>query len=360
MFVWFSGMQKTQIPGHSHLMTVSFSILRLNADKFPVTSFEREAYDRFGLQPKQAEVAGDDILALGAECDAILVVSEPLPADVINGLKRCRAISRMGTGVDRVDCNAATEKGIVVTNVPDFCVEEQADHTMALLLSLVRKLPQMQAAMLAGEYTRGRDESRPIRRFRGRVLGLVGFGASARAVARRASGFGFRIMATRRRWQQADPEAESIGVTLTDLDTVVREADYLSLHLPLNTQTRHLINATRLAEMKSGSFLINTARGAIVDESALVAELKSGRIAAAGLDTFHEINVHGPETPSMHPLLHLENVICTPHVAAFSVESSRDVGTGAVENVAAVLSGRWPRSDRIVNPTVKPRFELVE
>jgi D-3-phosphoglycerate dehydrogenase len=336
-----------------------FSIVRLNSELFPVSEFEQESYDRFGMQPTCLEASGAGITKHAADCDALLVVSESLPAEVIDSLQRCRVISRLGAGTDKIDRDAATRNGIVITNVPNFCHEEQADHAMALLLALVRKLPQMHQSMLAGKWDTGRNQCRSIRRFENRVLGLLGFGGSAKALARRAKGFGLRILANRRRIDVVDPEADVLGVEITDADTVIRESDYLSLHLPLNDDTRHLLNAERLASMKPGAYLINTARGAIIDETALADALRSGHLAGAGLDTFFEINVHGSDgTPPTHPLLGLENAVLTPHVAGFSKDSARDVGTGGVDNVAAVLNGRWPPMERVVNREVVPRVAL--
>ena len=336
----------------------SFKIVRLNCQLFPVTRFEQATYDRFKIKPLEVELGGEQILSVAEDCDALVVVSEFLSGGVIEGLKQCRVISRMGAGTDKVDHSAATRNGILITNVPDFCYEEQADHAMALLLALVRRLPQMDAALRDGRWDSGRKSSRTIRRFRDRVLGLIGFGGSAKALARRAAGFGFRILASRRR-DVVDEEAATLGVEMTDTDTVIRESDYLSLHLPLNEHTRGMFSAKKLAAMKQGAYFINTARGAIVDETALAALLRSGHLAGAGIDTFEEFSVHGPDgQPPTHPLLDLDNVIVTPHTAAFSVESSYDVGTGGVENLAAVLSGRWPDRFRVANKDVTPRFAL--
>jgi D-3-phosphoglycerate dehydrogenase len=336
-----------------------FSVVRLNRDLFPITPFERAAYDRFRITPVAVEAAGDDILRHAADCDGLVVVSESLPASVIDGLERCRVISRLGAGTDKIDRDAATRNGIVITNVPDFCYEEQADHAMAMLLALVRKLPNMDRAMREGRWDSGRNECRSIRRFEGQVLGLVGFGGSAKALARRARGFGFRVIACRQRMTVSDAQATELGVELTDVETVVRTSDYLSLHLPLNQATRGMFNAARIAEMKQGAYFINTARGALVDESALAAALKRGHLAGAGLDTFAEIDVHGRDgTPPRHPLLELDNVLVTPHVAAFSEDAFREVGLGGVENLAAVLTECWPDPGRVVNPQVRPRFPL--
>jgi D-3-phosphoglycerate dehydrogenase len=255
---------------------------------------------------------------------------------------------------------AATAKGILVTNVPYFCVEEQADHTMALLLSLARRIPKMSQAMYEGAWSRARYLTHQNQRLSTQVLGLIGFGNSARAVARRARGFGMRILATRRNMNAPSQEAKELGVKLVDLDTLLAESDYVSLHLPLNRETYHLFDDATLRRMKPGAFLINTSRGAIVDEMALVAVLREGRLGGAGLDTFEQINVHtADEGRPNHPLLELEDVVLTPHVAAGSVQSAQDVATGGVQNVAAVLSGHWPRPENIVNRGVVPRFPLA-
>lgn len=347
-------MATSQSPCSNH------SIVRLNATLFPVSPFELEAYGRYGITPKCLDVSGRGILEQARDCDAICVVSESLTAEVIEGLTRCRVISRLGAGTDKIDHAAATRMGILITNVPDFCAEEQADHSMALLLSLVRKLTQMRSAMLAGRWNDARETCRPIHRMKGKTIGLVGFGLSAKGMARRAKGFGLRVIATRKNSTADDPEARGLVDQITDLQTLLRESDYVSLHLPLNTETSGLFDAEHLSMMKPGAILINTSRGALVDEQALATSLREGHLGGAGIDTFHGIDVHGGKegVPPVHPLLELENCVFTPHVAAFSVESARDVGLGAVENLAAVLSGRWPSARHIVNPQVIPRFEL--
>lgn len=327
---------------------------------FPVSAFEQEKYDEQGITPVPVEVQpGQELVEVVADADAVMVVSQALPAEVIDAMPRCRVICRLGTGTDKIDVAAVTRCGIVLANVADFCVEEQADHAFALLLAIARRLNQMRDCMLDARYDQGRQQSRPLRRLPGRTLGLVGFGGSARAMARRAAGFGMRIMATRRDMSAADPEAESLDVQMVPLEQLLAESDFLSLHLPLNDQTRHLLDRSMLMKMKAGSVLINTARGAIVDEDALAEVLGTGHLAGAGLDTFAVIDVHDPQPgPPKHPLFRMENVVFTPHVAAFSVDSSREVGYGSVANLVAVLSGRWPRADRIVNPRVEPRWPL--
>lgn len=339
----------------------NYSVVRLNSKLFPVSPFEQEAYERYGIQPVCLEVTGQEILQHASDCDAICVVSESIPAQVINGLTRCRVISRLGAGTDKIDHTAATENGILIVNVPDFCAEEQADHTLALLLAVVRKLTPMRSAMIEGRWNDARAECRSIRRLQGRTLGLIGFGLSAKGVARRAKGFGLRVIATRRNSNAQDSEAAQLVDKMTDLQTVLRESDYVSLHLPLNEQTRGMFDAELLSCMRPDAIFVNTSRGALVDECALAQALKDGRLAGAGLDTFHDIDVHGgiDRIAPKHPLLELDNCVFTPHVAAFSVESARDVGYGAVDNLASVLSGRWPDPSRVVNKHVVPRIQLT-
>ena len=338
-----------------------FHVVRLNGQLFPVSRYETERYQSYQLQPDVVECAGTTaILEQAVDCDALLVVSETLNQDTIAGLQRCRVIARLGAGTDKIDVSEATRQGILVTNVPDFCVEEQADHTFALLLSLARKLTPMRTAMQAGQWADARSQCRSLHRLNGRTLGLIGFGGSGKLVAQRAAGFGMRILATRRRPDQQDPLLAKLGVDLVTLDALLRRADYVSLHLPLNEQTRHLLDAERLAAMQPGALLINTSRGALVDETAVLEALLDGHLGGYGVDTFDQIDLHHSATadPPNHPLLQLPNVVFTPHVAAFSEESSRDVAYGAIDNLATVLSGHWPPAARIVNPTVTPRQHL--
>ena len=340
---------------------VEARIVRLNAEQHPVTAYEAEQYARFGLTPTRVEARTPaEIIPYIAEADAVFAVSVALPAAVIDAMRRCRVISRMGTGTDKIDVARATKHGILVTNVPYFCVEEQADHAMAMLLALVRKLPQMRVALEAGTFRYAHELMRTNQRLPGRVLGLVGFGNSAQAMARRARGFGMRVLATRRNLAAAQAEAAEIGVELTDLPTVVAESDYVSLHLPLSPETYHLFDSAMLHKMKRGALLINTSRGALIDEPALVAALRDGHLGGAGIDTFEGIDIFsGVETPTDHPLLAFDNVVLTPHVAAGSVQAMEDVARGAVENLVAVLSGYWPDPANRVNPQVQPRDRLA-
>jgi len=279
---------------------------------------------------------------------------------VVEAMIQCRAIARMGTGTDKIDVGRATELGIVVANTPYFCIEEQADHAMAMLLSLARKLTVAQNAMAAGDVARARAEVGGNRRISATTLGLVGFGRSAIHMARRARGFGMRVLATRNNKRAPTDEADALGVRMTDLDTILRESDYVSLHLPLNAATYHMIDAAALAKMKPTAMLINTSRGALVDEQALIDALRQGRLAGAGIDTYEMLDVFADRLPPRaHPLTGMENVILTPHVASGSIQASEDIRTTAIYNIVDILNGYWPPQENIVNPTVVPRFPLA-
>jgi D-3-phosphoglycerate dehydrogenase len=273
----------------------------------------------------------------------------------VKGLERCRTIARLGAGTDKIDVAAATRCGIVVSNVPDFCVNEQAEHTLALLLAFARRLPYMMAAMRSGDWS-ARHHPR-VHRIAGQTLGLVGFGASAQGVAERARSFGLRLLAWTRSSEKHHAEAGKLGVSLVELDRLLAESDFESLHLPLTDGTRNLLDARRLALLKPTAVLVNTARGAIVDERALVEALRNRQIAGAALDVFDEIDVFAlPGHTLSHPLLELDNVILTPHCAGSSVESSLDSKRRGARNAAEVLLGRWP--PHVVNSEVIPRFPL--
>ena len=332
--------------------------VRLNALSYPVDQAEFDAMIIAGVDLRLIEgQKPDEIIAAAADCDALLVVSSKLPAEVIHAMPRCRIIARLGAGTDKIDIAAATAAGIVVSNVPDFCLNEQAEHPLMLLLAYARQLPYMTLAMQRGDWTA--RNHRGVHRIAGRTLGLVGFGASAQAVAERARPFGLRVLAWTRSPDKYRETAQRIGVELRELDDLLRESDFVSIHLPLNPETTHLLDEWRLLLMKPKAVLINTARGAIVDEAALVRALQEKRLGGAALDVFESIDVFAlPGDPPQHELLEMPNVILTPHCAGSSVESTLDSKSRGAASVAEVLSGKWPR--HIVNPQVQPRFPLVK
>jgi D-3-phosphoglycerate dehydrogenase / 2-oxoglutarate reductase len=296
--------------------------------------------DLVALQTKTAA----EFLTQAADCDALLnTYAGPITADVMAQMPRCKIIARYGIGVDTIDLDAATAAGIIVTNNPTYCVEEVAEHTLALLLAGVRKI---------GFYDRQVRERRwdvagakPIWRLRGRTLGLVGFGNIARQVAIRASAFGMQIVFAD---PFVEPEGHPVAATKVDLAALLGTADIISLHPPLGPQTRHLINDEAFRRMKPEALLINCARGPIVDTQALVRALDAGRIAGCALDTTD------PEPlPDPHPLRQRDNVLITPHAAWYSEQALVGLQAGAPGEVRRVLSGQWPLN--VVNRDVKGR-----
>ena len=264
------------------------------------------------------------LLGTGARCTA----------EVLERLPGCRAVVRYGIGVDNVDVAAAARRGIAVAHVPDYCVNEVADHTLALILVGTRKLAQGWEAARGGRW--GLAALRPLPASRDLAVGLVGFGKIARAVARRVRACRFRLLA-------ADPyvAAEAmrrLGAAKVELPELLVEADVVSLHLPLTAATRHLIGPAALRAMKPTAFLVNTARGGLVDEAALAAALAAGRLAGAALDVLEE----EPPRPG-HPLLGLGRVFVTPHAAWFSERAERELRRRAAAEVRRVLRGGPPR-----------------
>ena len=336
--------------------------VRLNAEVIPVNPTEAALYRHYGIAPDLVDAyEADDIIAGVADCDALAVVSASLPEPVIRSLAGCTIISRLGNGTDKIDVETATGEGIVVSNVPTFCNEEMADHVMASLLGLARQIPAMSRHFYAGRFQKARDEGLRLHRVSGLTLGLIGFGASAKAVVQRAKPFGLRLLATRKNMRAPRGEADALGVRMVDLDVLLAESDFVSLHLPLTRGTYRLLDAPTLGKMKPGSFFINTCRGAITDESALADLLQSGHLAGAAIDTFDDIEIFGErEAPPDHALARLDNVILTPHVSGLSVQASQDVAITGVENLVSVLSGRWPHPDNVVNTGVRPRLPLKE
>jgi len=279
------------------------------------------------------------------EADGVLVRWLKITPDLIKQWPRCRIIVRYGVGTDNVDVDAATEAGIIVGHVPHYCTDEVATHAIALLLACVRGLPRTQKKMERGGWDLNPAE--PLSRMKGRTLGLAGFGSIGQAVARKMSGWGLRLLAT-------DPyvdrsRTDALGVELVDLVTLRRESDYLSLHVPLLPETRHLIDARALALMKPGAMLINTARGPVLDTAALLAALDRGRLAMAGLDVFEE-----EPLPPDSPLRSHPRVVVTDHAAWYSEESQAELQATAAEEVVRVCTGGLPRS--LVNPEVLHRL----
>jgi len=309
-------------------------LIAVTDSPFPSLDTAKAALARIDPELRVANSASaEDILAVGRDADAILVTYAKLPGELLRQFRRCKAIGRFGLGVDNIDIAAAAELGITVTYVPDYCMQEVSDHAMALLLALARKVPQSNALVQAGRWDM--PAVVPIHRLAGRVLGLVGFGNIPRALAPKAKAFGLRVVAH-------DPYASqhalaAAGVEGMSFDRLLEISDFVSIHAPLLPATRGLFNADVFRKMKQGACLINTARGPLVDEDALLAALDSGRLAGAALDV-----VAVEPLPKQSRLIGRDNVVLTPHTGFYSVEALNELQTKCAADVARVLSGEKP------------------
>jgi len=326
-------------------------IVRLNANTSPLSESERQLLATLNATIIEVEGATDaEVLAACRDADAIMIVSAYLRAPVIRELTRCKIISRIGTGVDKIDIEEATRQSIIVNNLPNAFTDEVADHTLALLLAVARQIPFLDREMRQGR--------RPLNlahmhRLSAQTVGIIGFGLIGRAVAKRCKAFGLRVLAN-------DPcltseLADQEGVTMTNLDTLLAESDFLCLLCPLLPQTRGMLAMPQFKKMKPGAVLVNTGRGELTNEDDLATALQEGVIRYAALDVFGIVNVFDANGFSMeHALFKLDNVLLTPHVAAASEEAAADCQRRAAQAVVDVLNGRWP--EHAVNPSVKPWF----
>jgi D-3-phosphoglycerate dehydrogenase len=299
---------------------------------------ERRILGEIGAEVVDAQAHTDEAAREACRtADAVLVRRFPLTRGVIQAMERCRVICNYGAGYDNVDVAAAEERGIRVAATAGYGDDEVADHTLALLLALARRIVAQHGHLEAAAI----DESNvvwshtpyvPIRRLRSQTLGLIGLGRIGRTVARKAMALGLRVIAHD---PAVSPEAAaSVGAQLVAEESLLADADFVSLHAPLTPETRHLIGVAKLATMKPTAYLINCARGGLVDQRALVDALKEGQIAGAGLDV---LETEPPARETLAALVALPNVILTPHVAWYSEESMADRQRMAAETVRDAL-----------------------
>lgn len=311
-------------------------------------SIEHSIFSPYGINFTAARCKNEeDVLSVAENADAIISGFAPLSEKVIQSLRRCKVISMNGASFDNVNVEAATEKGILIVNCPDYCFEEAADHTMAMILSCARGIFQYDRRIRNKIWDF--KAAGPVQRMRDSVLGLLGFGRIAQAVAIRALAFGMIVVAS-------DPFINDAfirtkGAKPASAMETIAAADYLSIHVPLTKETRKFIRAEELSCMKRSAFLINISRGAVIDEAALYEALKSGVIRGAALDVIEK------EPPDNNDqLLSLENVLITPHAAFYSEDAMRDVRYRAAQEVIKVFKGEIP--NHVVNRRVLEQGSL--
>ena len=320
---------------------------------WPSTAPEREALVAGlgdGVEVVEAPDGSEATLAtLAADCDGIMTCFAQVTPAVVRAAEKCRVISRYGVGVDNIAVDVATELGIPVTYVPDYCVDEVSDHVMALLLTWNRQVGFYDDVAKAGRWE-GTPSPHPLTRLRGQTIGILGFGRIGRAVADKARAFGLAVVVFDP-YLTADATLPD-GVSPAMMDDLLAVSDYVTVHTPLNEQTRGLVGATEFSRMKSSAYIINCARGPIIDEPALVDALRAGEIAGAGLDV-----MESSAPPADHPLFTMGNVIVTPHVAFLSQQSVLELEVRTAQATVDVLQGRMP--EFLVNPAALPHSRVA-
>ncbi len=317
---------------------------------WPTLDRERSILEPLGVELVPSPSGDEATLArLAAGVDGIMTCFASVTPAVVRAPAQLKVVARYGIGVDNIAVDVASGRDAVVTNVPDYCVEEVAEHALALLFACARRLTKYDRAV--------RDENwnsavgTPLYRIAGKTLGIVGFGQIGSRMAAKAQALGLHILAYSPRLTPAD--AQETGCRAVGLAELLKESDFVSLHLPLTPQSAQMFDRARFSQMKSGAIFINTSRGGLVESGALAEALESGHLSAAGVDVLPQ----EPPEPD-EPLLRQDNLVVTPHVAFNSEESLAELQTRTAQSVARVLQGRMPES--VVNPEVLDRVELHE
>jgi len=312
----------------------------------PVCGLDEELIRKNGGAVRYGRAADEkERIQIAQGADVIVVGGARLSREFFTALPDLKGVVRLGIGVDNIDFAAATELGIVVGNIPDFCSDEVAEHAIGLALAVARKIVLADRKSRRGEWVPGMDaQLRPMRRLNGQTIGLIGLGKIGRCTAAKAKGLGLKVIAYD---PYANTEAaKAAGITLMSLEELLPQTDILSLHVPETAETRNIINVRTLALLKPGAILVNVARGAVVDETALAAALASGRLAGAGLDVLQKEPIQLP-----HPLTEFENVVFTCHYASLSEESYAIMRQQTSEQAVQIIRGEYPMN--FVNPKVK-------
>ena len=304
---------------------------------WPDTTIEQQLCDEAGVELVIASDSSEEtLIGLAAGCDGIITCWADITEAVISASgKHCKVVSRMGIGLDNIDVDYCTNQGIPVTNVPDYCLQEVAEHTLASIYSLGRHINTYNLESKSGKYER--NVTPPLRRLKGQTIGIIGLGNIGKRVVELVNALGFRVLGFRQ-----DMTKTVQGVALVPFEDLISRSDFITLHLPLTDTNHHMIGAEEFKRMKSTAYLINTARGGLVDHSALATALKAGELAGAALD------VQDPEPPDLNTAPYNDpRVIVTPHAAFVSVESLIELRRNSVRNALDILLNR--ESDKIVN-----------
>lgn len=303
---------------------------------------ERKVVQKAGFELEEYQLkTSPELIPILKEADAVITQYADMNREVISTMDNCQVIIRYGIGYNNIDTKAATEKGIYVCNVPDYCIDEVSNHVITFLFGLSKKMPIFSKVCAEGDF--GYTQVKPISRLSGQTLGLVGFGRIPKEVAKKMQNFNLNIVVYD---PFINPEiCQEYGVKQVDLDTLLNISDFISLHTPLTEETYHLFNLKTFSKMKTNAYLINTSRGEIISEEDLYEALQNKLIAGAGLDVFEK----EPVSPD-NPLLSLPNVIATPHCAWYSEEATRSLQKKAAQEAVNVLQGNKPFN--LVNPEV--------
>ncbi len=312
----------------------------------PVCGLEEDLIRKNGGEVRYGRAQSEaERIRMAEDAEVIVMGSTPLTRTFFADVPRMKGVVRLGIGVDNLDLVAATDFGIVIGNVPDFCSEEVAEHTLGLIFAVTRKIALADRKSRAGQWVPGMDAlMRPMKRLSGQTLGIIGLGKNGRTLARKAQGLGLNVIGFDP--YLSEEAARAMGVTLTSLHELLPQADIISLNVPVTAETRDLVNSRTLALVKPGAILINTARGPLVDETALAAALASGRLSGAGLDVLQNEPLRLP-----HPLAEFENVVFTCHYASLSESSYASMRRQVSDQIVQIIRGEFPKN--FVNPQVK-------
>lgn len=305
-------------------------------DRHKTYEEEKEVLKSIGVEVIIANcTTTQEVIDICKDADGIMVNLAPMPAEVINKLDKCRIISRYGVGYDNVDVAACTKKGIYLANVPDYCAEEVSDQALALLMACARKVARRDAQVRSGLWNIGKAD--PIYRIAGKTFAFLGFGTIGKCLFRKIQGFNFSRILVFDPFINADT-IRSMGAEKAEWEEALKAADFISIHMPLNDKTRGIINASAFALMKPTAIIINTSRGPVIDENALIDALRTGKINSAGLD------VHTKEPLDKDsPFMSIPNCVLSDHVGWYSEEAMSELKRKVAENVKDVLLGGRPK-----------------